>query len=260
MPVAPADRVRQGVVVASVVATIVGNGLANALPFFGRTTADVSAAYPTAFTPAGYVFAIWIVIYLALLTFAGWQARPARADDPRLRAAGPWIVASGAVNVGWLLAWHADRILLSTVLLAALVVVLIRIDEHLRGGLAHATPQRERAFAAFARTPFRIYLGWASVATAANVAVAGVALGWDGAPLAPETWAILVVAVATLIALARLATRADVPFALVAIWAFVGIAVRAGIPGPLPFAAFVAVALLAGATIGRVVRPAGGRA
>ncbi|MDR9391317.1 MAG: hypothetical protein RI554_04735 [Trueperaceae bacterium] len=261
MAVPPADRVRQGLVAASIVATIAANGLANAIPFFGRTTADVSAAYPTAFTPAGYVFGIWGVIYLALVAHAVWQARAARARDPRLRRAAPWIVASGAANVGWLLAWHADLPVLAALLLAALLGVLIRIDEAFRAGPTDPDPRRARAFAAFARTPFRIYLGWVSVATAANLAVAGVALGWDGAPFAPETWAMLVVGVATAIALARLATRGDVPFALVAIWAFVGIAIRAGIPGPLAFAAFVAVALVMGATVGRLVRPApaGGR-
>ena len=58
------------VVAAAVVATIVMNVLANALPFFGRGTGEVSAIYPTLVTPAGYVFAIWGVIYLGLLAYS----------------------------------------------------------------------------------------------------------------------------------------------------------------------------------------------
>jgi hypothetical protein len=41
---------------------IVLNVLANALPLGGRTTGEISDAYPNLFAPAGYTFAIWGLI------------------------------------------------------------------------------------------------------------------------------------------------------------------------------------------------------
>jgi hypothetical protein len=248
------DRWRQSAVLLSILATIAFNALANALPLLGRTTAEVSDAYPVPFTPAGYVFAIWGVIYLGLVVYGVWQARPAQADDPRLRAAAPWVILSGAFNVAWLVAWHGERVVLSALPLVGLLVSLLVVYEALRRGPAGP------AATWLARVPFGIYLGWASVATIANLAVAGWALGWRGAPLDAQTWALILVLVAAAIGLRVLQVRGDVAFALVLVWAFVGIAVRAGFPGWLPGGALAAAALVLGGAVGRLARDVGGRA
>ena len=52
------------------VVTIIVNGLATSVGLNGVTTADVSDMYFTLVTPAGYVFAIWSVIYTLLLLFS----------------------------------------------------------------------------------------------------------------------------------------------------------------------------------------------
>ena len=69
-------------------------------------------------------------------------------------------------------------------------------------------------------------MGWITVASIANVSSALVSIGWDGFGLASETWAVLVIAVALLITLAVIATRKDVAYSLVLVWALVGIAVN----------------------------------
>jgi hypothetical protein len=43
--------------------------MATSLPINGIATGDISDQFPVLFTPAGYVFSIWGVIYLLLL---GW--------------------------------------------------------------------------------------------------------------------------------------------------------------------------------------------
>jgi hypothetical protein len=246
------DRVRQSIVLVSILATIAFNALANALPLLGRTTGAISDTYPVPFTPAGYVFAIWGVIYLGLIVFGVWQARPAQAADPRLRDAAPWIVLGGALNIAWLVLWHAERIALSTLPIVGLLVTLIVVYETLASDGAGGAWMRWAA-----RLPFGIYLGWLTVATAANVAVGGWALGWRGAPFGAEVWALIVVAVATVIGLRMLQARGDVAYAAVLIWAFVGIAVANGLPGLLSFGAAIAAALLLGGAIGRGVRQGG---
>jgi len=74
--------------------------------------------------------------------------------------------------------------------------------------------------------PFSVYLGWLTIATIANVAVALTAENWDGFGITAETWAILIFAVATLITLIVIFTRRDIAYSLVVIWAFAGIAVN----------------------------------
>lgn len=256
VPSAPTagDRWRQSAVLLSILATIAMNGLANVLPLMGRMTAEVSDAYPVPFTPAGYVFAIWGVIYLGLVAFGVWQALPAQAGDARLRAAAPWVILSGAFNVAWLVAWHADRVVLSLLPMAGLAVTLVVVYERLRA----APPGAAMRWAA--RVPFGIYLGWITVAAVANAAVAGWALGWRGAPFSAEVWALIMIGVASAIGLRVLQVRGDVAFALVLVWAFVGIAVRAGLPGALPGGALVAAALVLGGAVGRLARATGGRA
>ena len=58
--------------------------MANALPFNGQTTGEISDRFQVYFVPAGYVFSIWGLIYLGLLAFAVFQALPAQRDNPRL--------------------------------------------------------------------------------------------------------------------------------------------------------------------------------
>ena len=50
-------------------AVVTLNALANILPLNGQTTGDISNRLPVLFTPAGYVFSIWSVIYILL---AAW--------------------------------------------------------------------------------------------------------------------------------------------------------------------------------------------
>lgn len=246
------DRWRQAGVLASILATVAMNILANVLPLLGRTTGEISDAYPVPFTPAGYVFSIWGLIYLGLILFGVWQALPDQARDPRLRAAAPWVVLTGAFNVGWLVAWHAELVVLSVLPIVGLLVSLAVVYERLRRGPGG------RAMQVFARLPFAIYLGWLTVATVANVAVAGWALDWRGAPFSPEVWALIMIVVASTIGIRMLQVRGDVAFALVLVWAFVGVAVRAGFPGLLASGASVAAALVLGGAVGRLARPASG--
>ena len=79
------DIVRQVLVLLSVLAVIVVNGLASGLPLNGKTTGDISDSFDVFFVPAGYVFSIWGLIYLGLIAYAIYQVLPAQAENPDLR-------------------------------------------------------------------------------------------------------------------------------------------------------------------------------
>jgi benzodiazapine receptor len=202
--------------------TVVVNGLASSLALNGRTTAEVSDMYFTLVTPAGYVFSIWGVIYTLLLVFVVFQALPSQREKPFLKQISGLFVLGSVFNVVWLFLWHYDQIVLSVVLMFALLATLIAVYLRLGIGKTSVTV-KERAMV---HLPFSVYLGWITVASIANVASALVSVGWNGFGLADETWAVLVIAVALLITLAVIATRKDVAYSLVLIWALVGIAVN----------------------------------
>jgi hypothetical protein len=74
--------------------------------------------------------------------------------------------------------------------------------------------------------PFSVYLGWITIASIANVSVTLVSINWNGFGIDSQIWATLVILVALLITLAVIATRRDVAYGLVIIWALAGIAVK----------------------------------
>ncbi len=207
--------VLKGLVITAYVLMIVFNGLANTLPLGGRTTGEVSDRYPSLFTPAGFTFSIWGVIYLVLLVFViayllDWYGLNASLQ----RTIGWLFVLSALLNVAWLWMWHHDRIVLSTVVMIALFAVLmiafLRID----------------ASNFWLRVPFSLYFAWICVALIANVTIMLVALDAPLLGLREETWLIMVLVIAAAIGIVTVLTTRDVAFGLVFIWAFAGILSR----------------------------------
>ncbi len=205
------------------VLTVVVNGLAGGTTILGgRLTADVSNANPTLITPAGYVFSIWGIIYTLLGVFVIFQALPSQSGKEFVQKIGWLFVLSSLLNICWLFLWQFDYLGISVVLMFLLLASLIAV--YLRLNIGKSTvPMREKLAV---HLPFSVYLGWITIASIANVAVTLVSIRWDGFGIAFETWALFVIAVALLIALLVVATRRDVAYGLVIIWALVGIAAK----------------------------------
>ncbi len=200
---------------------VVVNALAVILPLNGLAPDDVSARYPSLFTPAGYVFSIWSLIYLTLGIFVVYQLLPGQQYNPRLARLGPLFIISCLFNASWLFAWHYLQIPLSLLLMLGLLITLIFAYERLGIGKS-AVSRRERLAV---QLPFSLYLGWITVATVANVSVFFLALGVRIDWFTPA-WALLALVAAAFIGATVLRRRHDVAYTLVLVWAFVGIAVR----------------------------------
>jgi hypothetical protein len=74
--------------------------------------------------------------------------------------------------------------------------------------------------------PFSIYLGWITVATIANVTALLAYWEWTGWGISPQAWTVIMLAIATLVGGLVSFTRGDIAYALVLVWAFIGIAVK----------------------------------
>jgi len=207
---------------ASFLATLVVNALSNILPLNGKTTGEISDLYPNLFTPAGYVFSIWSIIYALLLVFAVYQALPRNREKTFLRKISLFFVLSSILNIVWIFLWHYEQIVLSLVPMFGLLIMLIAIYLRLQIGQSNV-PLKEKLCV---HLPFSVYLGWITVAPIANVAAALIATNWDGWEISEVTWTILIVIIALIITLAVIFTRKDVAFSLVIIWALSGIIVK----------------------------------
>jgi len=245
------------------VAMIAVNVLANALPINGRTTGAVSDAYPNLFAPAGVTFAIWGVIYLLLGAHVLYQFGLFHVTDDKgavgeshrvtlLERVGVLYSLSSIANVAWILSWHYDLILVSTLLLATMLVLLILITRTILA--ADLTP-RDRIFI---RLPFSVYFGWITVATIANITVWLASIGWGGWGIAESTWAVVIIAVGAVIGTAVILRDRDIAYGLVLVWAYLGIWIKhtsnTGFQGAYPAVAATALAgmaafIMAGATV-----------
>lgn len=257
-------KARQILNLVGLVIMITVNVLANALPINGISTAAVSDSIPSLFTPAGYVFSIWGIIYLALIGFGIYQALPKQKDNPRLERIGLWFFISSMFNSAWIFSWHYQKFTLSVILMLGLLVSLLMT--YLRAGIVNrkslkdsdkSRPARVAEYI-FIDLPFGIYLGWISVATIANISSLLVVLGWGGFGLSSIAWTIIMLAVGALLGVLMVLLRHEVAYALVIIWAFLGIYVsRVDQPSiqvtALVTAAIVLLVLLS-SLLGRLVK------
>jgi benzodiazapine receptor len=231
----------QGTNVVVFIITVTVNALAGSTTLLnGKTSGEISDLYPTLITPAGYTFSIWGLIYTLLLIFIVYQTLPRNREHPFLREVSFLFALSGVLNVLWLFLWHYEIITLSVMLIFALLATLIAIYLRLDIGRVDVA-LREKVFV---HLPFSVYLGWITVASIANVAVSLTAVGWDGGGIEPVTWAMLVIVVALLITLAVIATRKDVAYSLVLVWALAGIIVKQSENQTIVLTAEVSIAII----------------
>jgi hypothetical protein len=216
------DILRQISVILTILATLVVNLLADALPINGLGTGQISDRFQVYFVPAGYVFSIWGLIYLGLIAFAIFQALPSQRENPRLQKTGWWIAVGGLANIAWIFLWHYEQFPLTVI--AMLVLLGTLILTYLRLGIGRSTVPAAEKWAV--RLPFGIYLGWITVATVANITSLLDYLKWNGLGIAPEIWMGIVLAAVLVIAVLMNFDRRDVAYAAVILWALAGISVK----------------------------------
>ncbi|WP_434037057.1 tryptophan-rich sensory protein [Formosa sp. 4Alg 33] len=206
----------------SFVCMVILNYVSNTGLLNNTTIGEVSKQYNTLFTPAGYAFSIWGLIYVLVLGFVIYQGRSlfvkVRDDDFVLKT-GWWFVVSCVANCLWILAWIYGYTLLSSVFIFLLLFALIQIE--LKNSMQlHDEPI---SVIAFLWWPFVFYSGWITVASIANVSAVLVKYNWDGFGLSPTFWTLLLIGIATAINLIVTWKRNMREFALVGAWALVAI-------------------------------------
>ncbi|MFX1562607.1 MAG: hypothetical protein ACFFDP_04795 [Promethearchaeota archaeon] len=215
----------------TVISVFIVNMLANVLPLFGVFTGLVSDAYPNYFTPAGYVFSIWFIIYLQAIIFMIYQASKSQRTEGYLGKIGFFYFLGGLANMAWIFVFHysyafmvANPPFFLVSLAILLLLFLMLLLAYLRLGIGiEAVPRNEKLAV---HLHFSVYLGWISVATIAAVA-SSINILVPAIPTETQYLGTAVMLFVVLIlTLLMIYLRRDYGFALVILWAGAGIGVK----------------------------------
>ncbi|AYD47826.1 tryptophan-rich sensory protein [Arachidicoccus soli] len=203
--------------------TIVVNYASNTGMLNGNTMKTVSDKYHNFFTPAGYAFSIWGLIYILLIVFvfAGISSLVKKDNNPIFEQISWWFVLTCLANCLWVFAWLYDYTGLSVILMIILLTSLVKIIFNARLELDHVPFKRIVSV----WWPFCFYAGWISVALIADIAAYLTKIEWSGFGISPITWTIIMMCIAGIINLIIIQKRNMREFALVGAWALIAIAV-----------------------------------
>ena len=211
---------------ASYLAMVIVNALANILPINNRTTGELSDKYPNLFVPAGITFSIWGLIYLLLAIFVIYMLvlafKKSSSQSVIFNKISLLFFFSSLFNIGWIFTWHYEIVWLSLIFMLLLFVSLLAIYLRLNIGKSVAGNLEK----SMAHIPFSVYIGWITIATIANVTALLVDAGWNRFGLSEQFWTVLVIVVGIIIALAIAFSRNDIFYCLVVDWSLLGILIK----------------------------------
>lgn len=209
----------------------------------GRQVGQQSSSVQALITPAGWTFSIWLLLYAGSLAYAVYQALPAQRGSHALSKV-RWASAGAFIGNGlWALYTQlADLTFVSILIIAGSLTCLLYIYGHLAA--ERVLTRGERYVAAL---PLSALAAWLTAATIVNVAATlnyyGVDPSTDKATISGA-----IVLIGGVIAAAAIWRGKGNPwFALVFLWALLGIYGRNGhipaIAATCAVSAFVVVAV-----------------
>lgn len=207
----------------SVIAIIYWNYVVSTGEINGNKMGQLSDEINSLFTPAGYAFSIWGIIYLSLLLNAIWYLVQAFKNkyQETLAQQGLWLTLANIASGFWLWFWLNEDFLLSVIfmlaILSALMIAIVRLKMEKWDAPSEII--------GFAWWPISLYSGWITVATVTNIA-AFLKTAHFSFLFSEEIWTIIMILITTILFLYFLYTRYMREFNIVAVWASVAIAVR----------------------------------
>jgi len=190
----------------------------------GNTVSSLSAEYENLFTPEGYAFSIWGLIFLALFAqgiFFISRAFSPTKDSDFLSQIGPYLIMANIGNGLWLYFWLMEYTGISVIVMLGIMTSLVIVILNTNMERWHAP----RPIIFWLWWPIALYSGWIAVATIANISAYLAKIGWNGG-VSEITWTIIMIVVAVLLNLFMIISRNLREFAAVGVWALIAISVR----------------------------------
>jgi hypothetical protein len=240
-------KIRQIILVIAVLANIVVNNFGVQLGLYPVETRDTSASVPNSLVPFDFTFIVWAFIFLGILAFAIFQARPTALGARYDALAIPFLLLN-LFNTAWPPIWNNRLFGWSVVMILGDLLTLIWLY------LILNKMQLSRPEWWCLKLPTSLFLAWITVATAVNTTVWLTALGWQS-PLSATTWASILVLVVAVVGTFIVWRTGDIPFVLVLLWAFYGIYAKRPEVTILAVTLLTAGLVLVVATLLRFYRP-----
>ena len=215
-------------------ATIYWNYYSNTGAINNNTMGSLSDKYANLFTPSGYAFSIWGIIYVSLIGNAIYLIRNWAAEISATQAM--WLSITNLLNCVWIYVWLMEYTGLSVLVMMLILISLTSLINKVQIG------QEKRPL--WVWWPISIYFGWIVVALVANVSAYLAKVNWN-ALFSEPTWAVLMVLIATSLYLILLIKRHLSYSAYVGVWALTAIAYKQWASEEI----IAYVAVFAGATI-----------
>ena len=196
------------------------NYSANSIPIGGVTTGQVSDLLDNLFTPSGFTFSIWGVIYLSVFIFLISLYRLSHNLKPFIGKVLFLFNINCLLNISWIFAWHYMIFPLSLIIMLCLLYTLILISRVIKNNHKVFKSYYLYHITSFS---FNIYFGWITVATVANFTGLLVSYEWGSLGISHEIWTSLIILIATFIASFTFIKNKAIWYLLPIIWAFYGI-------------------------------------
>ncbi len=200
------------------IATILFSYLAGVFNI-GQPQDVITDSYDSLFRPAGYTFAIWGIIYAALLAYCIYQLTPSQKELFGYERINKYVRFNAIMSIAWQFCFRNNWIPAS-----AIIIIMLLIAAIITFSRSHFLVNR-RHFSFWITVPFSMNLAWLSVATVANMSLwlRYREVWWNGAGISPEMWVFVMLTLLLLITQSVANNFRDFVFPLVVCWASIGI-------------------------------------
>ncbi|MDN6279799.1 MAG: tryptophan-rich sensory protein [Psychroflexus sp.] len=184
----------------SVTLAIATSYFTQAFKLNGHTIGSLSKEpdYQNLFTPAPYAFAIWGLIYLALIVMTSYQIYQVfykKSDLNFLKKTKYWLISANLLTSLWVVAWLYEYTGLSVIFMFLALFSLLRIIINTKMECWDASLKT----ITFSWWPICFYAGWLTVASIANTAAFLTKMGFRDVIFSEQNWTIIMIVIATLI-------------------------------------------------------------
>ena len=126
---------------------------------------EVSASYPSLFTPAGYAFSIWGLIYFAFMYYCVKQLQTSRLEKKVYNQLSLSLLLLNLLAAVWIWVFTSRLLAVSVAIIA--IMLLLSIDMFVSSSAA----SKQKKHSWWLQFPFSLLFGWLSVAFLANLSV-----------------------------------------------------------------------------------------
>lgn len=186
----------------------------------GNKMSVITARYESLFVPAGYAFIIWSCIYLSVIIYSVYSLAPGQRWKPFHNGLAKLLIVLGAGGMAWIWAYTSGQLGLSVIfILCMLGTALLAVKS------AHLAIT-EKNQTQWLMVPFGLYAAWLCVATISNISLFIKSRGWLDGILNETIWTIIMLSIASIIAIVAARRYRTITFPLVTAWATIAIWVK----------------------------------